>query len=127
MFVTTTNRIDQKERIFEIYPQISPANQIIADPRVKQYLADLSPETPWGNRQDAAKNLGNLKAPSTVPGLLAALKRDDFWMVRCAIIQSLEKIADPRAIPVLIQVSQADSFQVVRSYAAKAVERLSRK
>lgn len=127
MLVTTTNRIDQKERFFEIYPQISPAFQTKADPRVLKNLADLSPETPWGNRQAAAKNLGNLRNPAAVPDLLNALQQDKFWKVRCAIIQALEKIADPRAVPVLIRVSQADSFQVVRSYAANAVERLSRK
>ncbi len=127
MLVTTTKSINQKERIFEICPQISPVVQAKADPEVTKNLADLSPETPWGNRQAAAKNLGNLRNPAAVADLLSVLQQDQFWMVRCAIIQALELIADPRAVPVLIRVSQADSFQVVRLYAAKAVERLSRK
>ena len=96
------------------------------DPRIEINLAKLAPEIPWGERQIAAKKLGNLKDPAAIPGLLSALEYDNFWMVRCAIIQALEKIADPYAIPVLISVSQQDSFQVVRSYAAKAIQRLSR-
>jgi len=65
---------------------------------------------------------GNAEA---LPGLLAALPVDNFWMVRCEIIQALERIAHPAAVPVLRSVAQNDSFQVVREYAAKAVQRLA--
>jgi len=88
-------------------------------------LANLTPDTPWGERQIAAKKLGNMRDPEALPGLLAALSIDPFWMVRCAIIQALEMIEDPRAIPILREVAKNDSFQVVRAYAAKAIERLN--
>ena len=95
------------------------------DPEVGKLLADLSPESPWGNRQIAAKKLGYLRNPEALPGLLVALLSDKFWMVRCTVIQALEMIGDPRAIPTLQEVVMCDGFQVVRSHAAKAIERLS--
>ena len=73
----------------------------------------------------AANKIGSMRNPEALPGLLAALATDNFWMVRCAIIQALEMIGDPGAIPTLQEAAISDSFQVVRSYAAKAVDRLS--
>jgi len=98
-------------------------------PDLKLYglLADLSSDTSWGDRQIAAKQLGDMGNPIALPGLLDALPGDPFWMVRCAIIQALERIGDPGAIPTLREVVKIDDFQVVRSYAAKAIERLSKK
>jgi len=127
MLVSTANRINQVEQVLETNQRISQTFQKGINPRVVKNLAKLSLEIPWGDRQIAAKDLGNLRDSAAVWGLLKALQLDDFWMVRCAIIQALEKISDPRAIPVLNQISRLDSFQVVRSYAAKAVERLSQK
>lgn len=125
MLVSTANRINQNEQVIEFDNQISPVFQTKLDPRVEMNLINLSPETPWGNRQIAARNLGNLRDSAAIAVLMDSLQTDDFWMVRCAIIQALEKIADPRAIPGLILASQQDTYQAVRSYAAKAVERLS--
>jgi len=99
--------------------------EVQPDREMAKLLADLSPDTPWGVRQMAAKKLGSRRSPEALPGLLAALPSDPFWMVRCAIIQALERIGDPGAIPTLREVARRDGFQVVRSYAAKAVERLS--
>ena len=99
----------------------------VLQPDIKLYklLADLSPDTSWGDRKIAAEKLGNMRDPEALPGLLDALPADPFWMVRCAIIQALEKIGDPAAIPTLREVAINDGFQVVRSYAGKAIERLS--
>jgi len=99
--------------------------QTLPDEKLDRLLAQLSPEISWGDRQAAAKKIGNLRNPYAVPGLLAALEMDPFWMVRCTIIQSLEKIGDPGAIPALLDTAERDGFQVVRSYAAKSVGRLS--
>jgi HEAT repeat protein len=87
-------------------------------------LADLSPDTPWGERQIAARKLGAMRCSEALPWLLTALPEDPFWMVRCAIIQALEMLDDPQAIPILREVAANDRFQVVRSYASKAIERL---
>lgn len=99
--------------------------QTFHDQNLDRLLVQLSPEIDWGDRQSAAKKIGNLRNPYAVPGLLAALELDPFWMVRFTIIQALEKIGDPCAIPALKDTAEGDGFQVVRSYAAKAVERLS--
>jgi HEAT repeat protein len=99
--------------------------KVLPDRKVEKWLADLSPNTAWGDRQVAAKNLGYIGSSEALPGLLNALSADPFWMVRCAIIQALERIGDPTAIPTLREVVKNDGFQVVRSYAAKAIERLS--
>ncbi|MBN1147957.1 MAG: HEAT repeat domain-containing protein [Anaerolineales bacterium] len=100
---------------------------LVIQPDIGLYnlLADLSPDTPWGDRKIAAQKLGYRRDPQVLPWLLAALPTDPFWMVRCAIIQALEMIGDPGAIPTLQEVAESDSFQVVRSYAAKAIERLA--
>ncbi|MEA3438823.1 MAG: HEAT repeat domain-containing protein [Chloroflexota bacterium] len=101
------------------------AVEVQPDRKLYKLLADLSPDTPWGDRQIAAKKIGYMRSPEALPGLLDALPDDPFWMVRCAIIQALEMIGDPGAIPTLREAAKNDGFQVVRSYAAKAVERLS--
>ena len=100
--------------------------EVLPDREIEQLVANLSPQVPWGVRQNAAKRLGCKKDPAAVPALLQVLPTDPFWMVRCAVIQALERIGDPNAIPTLQKVVQNDSFQVVRSYAVKAIERLSR-
>ena len=94
------------------------------DTEIQALLGNLTPETPWGERQIAAQKLGYMRALEALPGLLAALLTDPFWMVRCAIIQALEMIDDPIAIPTLRELEKNDEFQVVRAYAAKAIERL---
>ena len=127
MLVSTVNQAYHIEQVIERDFQVYKKFQEKKDRRVELLLSKLSPESPWGDRQAAARILGILQDKAAVPGLLAALQIDNFWKVRCAIIQALEKIADSRAIPVLIQVSQQDSFRIVRSYAGMAVERLSRK
>ena len=108
------------------------AIEVQLDRKLYKLLADLSPDTPWGDRQIAARKLGDMRDPEALPGLLealpgllAALPTDNFWMVRCAIIQALEMIGDPGAILALQEAAINDNFQVIRSYAAKAVDRLS--
>lgn len=109
----------------DIFESLPIAIEVIPNPELSKLLSALSSDTPWGDRQIAAKRLGYLQCPEALPGLLEALPSDPFWMVRCAIIQALEMLGDPRAIPTLREVKLGDSFQVVRSYAAKAIERLS--
>ena len=92
----------------------------------QQYLAELSPDQSWGVRKNAAKRLGYMPSQEALNGLISALPRDPFWMVRCEIIQALERIGDPKAVPALTAIAKDDSFQVVRSYAATAIKRLSR-
>ena len=123
-----TAEYDQQADIVDKFTALTPlpiAIQVFPNSELASLLSNLSPETPWGDRQIAAQKLGNLRNPDALPALLAALPTDSFWMVRCAIIQALEKIGDPTAIPTLQTVGQVDSFQVVRSYATKAIERLS--
>jgi len=105
----------------------TPPLVLVVQPDIKLYklLADLSPDTPWGERKIAAHRLGSMRSPEALPGLLDALPTDPFWMVRCAIIQALEMIGDSDAIPTLREIANNDGFYVVRSHAAKAIERLS--
>lgn len=105
--------------------RIPPLSLVVPDIKLYKLLADLSPDTPWGERKIAAKRLGSIRSPEALPGLLDALPADPFWMVRCAIIQALEMIGDSGAIPTLREIANSDGFQVVRSHAAKAIERLS--
>jgi len=99
--------------------------KVSANSKLEALLDKLSPATPWGDRQIAAKRLGSLRNPNALPVLLSALLTDPFWMVRTSIVQALEMIDDPTAIPTLEEVARSDKFQVVRSYAEKAIERLS--
>ena len=99
--------------------------EVRPDPETQRLLADLSPDTPWSDRQAAARELGRLGGPEALSGLLVALPTDPFWMVRCAMIQALERIGDPGAIPTLREVADSDTFPIVRSHAVKAIERLS--
>jgi HEAT repeat protein len=104
-----------------------PLALVVPDIKLYILLADLSPDTPWGERKIAAQRLGSMRSPEALPGLLDALPADPFWMVRCAIIQALEMIGDSGAIPTLREIANSDGFYVVRSHAAKAIERLSQK
>ena len=120
--------LDQRPQVvdkmnpFTTYPI---AVEVQPDRKLYKFLADLSPDTPWGDRQIAAKKLGSMRSQEALPGLIDALPADPFWMVRCAIIQALEMIGNPGAIPTLRKVAHNDGFQVVRSYAVKAIDRLS--
>ncbi|MFC1879498.1 HEAT repeat domain-containing protein [Chloroflexota bacterium] len=107
--------------VFPLAVKVSP------DGKMEKLLADLSPDTSWGDRKIAAQKLGYMGNPAALPGLLAALPADPFWMVRYAIIQALVMIGDPAAVPTLREVAENDGFQVVRSYAAKAIKQLSQK
>jgi hypothetical protein len=121
-----TENIIQKNASLDLtaIPVASPSTNYA---EVTELAARLAPGIPWGERQIAAKRLGNLRAQEAVPALLQALPEDNFWMVRCAMIQALEKIGDPAAVPTLREVALQDSFQVVRSYASKAIERITDK
>lgn len=99
--------------------------EVQSDPEVEALLGNLTPDNPWGERQDSARKLGYMRCTEALPRLLEVLPIDPFWMVRCAIVQALEMIGDPMAIPTLQDVAKNDDFQIVRSYAAKAIERLS--
>ena len=115
-------QVADKMNAFTILPL---AIEIQPDPKLAKLLADLSPDTSWGDRKIAAQKLGYLRSPEALPGLLAALPADPFWMVRCAIIQALVMIGDPGAIPTLREIAKSDGFQVVRSHAAKAIDAFS--
>jgi HEAT repeat protein len=95
--------------------------------RADHLLAKLGPDTPWGDRQIAARKLGYMRSLEAVAILLDFLPADPFWMVRCSMIQALERIGDPKAIPALQQVAEGDRFQVVRSHAIKAIGKLAEK
>ena len=123
-----TVQVNQQLQVVESLNTRSPfpiAIEVRPKSQVESLVAELTPDTPWGNRKNAARQLGNLRDPEALPGLLDALVADPFWMVRCAIIQALEMIGDPGSIPTLQEITRKDSFQVVRSYALKAIERLS--
>ncbi|MFC2028843.1 HEAT repeat domain-containing protein [Chloroflexota bacterium] len=110
----------------QLYPAEFPLLlKVWSESEVDQQLARLTPETPWGERQVAARRLGELRNPQALAGLLKALLNDDFWMVRCSLIHALEMIADKNSIPTLREVARNDSFQAVRSYAEKAIQRIS--
>jgi len=125
MFTPIQTQLPPMEDRIHTFVDLLIAVDVQPEPKIKTLLADLTPDTPWGQRQIAAKRLGYLCSTEAVPDLLATLPVDPFWMVRCAIIQALEMIGDPRAIPTLRDVAKNDSFQVVRAYATKAIERLS--
>jgi HEAT repeat protein len=126
----TVNLNQQRHVVLDVrntFTTLPIAVDVQADPTMEKLLADLSPDTPWLDRKNAARKLGYMRNPEALPGLLSALPVDRFWMVRCAIIQALEMIGHPRSIPTLRKVAQNDGFEVVRSHASKAIERLSRK
>jgi HEAT repeat protein len=106
---------------FAIFPQTSKTH---LDPKMDVLLANLTPDTPWRERQIAAQKLGCMRDPEALPGLLVALLTDPFWMVRCAIIQALEIIGDRTAVPTLQEVARNDGFQIVRAYAVQAIKEL---
>lgn len=111
--------------VMNTFTSLPIAIEVQPDRKLQRLAADLSPDTPWGDRKIAAQKLGSMRSREALPWLLAALPGDPFWMVRCAIIQALVMIGDPGAITTLGEVARNDGFQVVRSYAAKAVGKLS--
>lgn len=124
MYTEYINQLEEStyERVLFALPL---AVEVKSDDKKKGLLGNLSPDTPWGNRQIAAKKLGYMRSQEALPVLLDFLPTDPFWMVRCSMIQALEKIGDPTAIPTLRDVAKNDRFQVVRSHAAKAIRILA--
>lgn len=126
MLQTRTNPRPQGFEKLETSPNLPSAAGLHPDRELDNLLTNLSPDTPWGDRQNAAQKLGSLADPQALTGLLDALPADPFWMVRSSIIQALEMIGDPKAVPSLRELAANDDFQAVRSHAAKAVAGLSR-
>lgn len=123
-----TNMINQTQEVvgnMEAIFSFPVGVEFQPDPELNALLAALSPETSWGERQTAAKQIGCLRDPNALPWLLTALTNDPFWMVRIAIIQAIEMIGDPGVIPALQQIAENDDIKIVRSYAIKAGERLA--
>ena len=121
---TCTQLLDETDRM-KPFASLPLALAVEPDIQLYRLLADLSHDTPWPERQRAARALGRSGDPQALPGLLDALPSDPFWKVRCDIIQAMEMIGDPASVPVLQKVASYDGFEVVRSYARKAVERLT--
>lgn len=118
----TENITQFKESTYEIgFFALPLAVEVKTDDKMDRLLRNLSPDTPWGDRQIAAKKLGYMRSQEALPVLLDVLPTDPFWMVRCSMIQALERIGDPAAIPTLRKVAKSDRFQVVRSHAAKTI------
>jgi HEAT repeat protein len=122
--VNINQRLEEADKL-NIFTTLPIAIEVQPDHNLYKLLAELSSDTSWGDRQIAAKKIGYMRSSEALPGLLAALPAEPFWMVRCAIVQALEMIGDPMVIHTLREIAKIDGFQVVRSYAAKAVERLS--
>jgi HEAT repeat protein len=104
----------------------SPPQKIgsLRNSEIYTFLSQLSPDTPWGDRQHAAQRLGYMRSKKAVPSLIAALANEPFWMVRYTIVQALEKIGASVSVPTLSIIAETDDFQVVRSTASKAVARI---
>jgi HEAT repeat protein len=118
----TENITQQLESAYEINLFALPqAVEIKTDDKIGRLLRNLSPNIPWGDRQNSAKKLGYMRSQEALPVLLDVLPTDPFWMVRCSMIQAVERIGDPAAIPTLRKVARSDLFKVVRSQAAKTI------
>jgi HEAT repeat protein len=117
------SQVEDELKVNEKLPLI-----IVAEPdhELENLVSKLSPQVPWGERQDAIKRLGYLRSREALQALISALPNDPFWMVRCAIIQAMEVISDPGVIPILKETAKNDRFAIVRAYAASAIEFLSR-
>ncbi len=111
----------QTERI-SLFPTVV---EVLPESEFDLLAAELSHDTPWADRQAAARKLGQSREPEAMIILQTALVNDPFWMVRCVIIQALESFGDPRVIPTLQEVAANDGFAAVRTAAEMAVNRLS--
>lgn len=125
MSAVNTYQYQERTETAKAYISLPLTVEFQPERELDHWLAELSPDKPWLDRQIAAKKIGQMRSSDALPTLLAALPVDPFWMVRCSIIQALEMINDPIAIPSLREVAESDGFQVVRSYAVKAIEMLS--
>jgi len=75
-----------------------------------------------GDRKDAAKKLGKLRAEEGTRPLIRALEGDRKEDVRKEAAKALGKIGDPRAIPALERAARRDPEDDVRKAARKALK-----
>lgn len=125
MLAVNINQSQNKVDVLKPFATLPLVIEVQIDHKVDELLQELSPDKPWFDRKLAAIELGRMRNPEAVPGLIAALQSDPFWMVRCAIIQAVETIGDPAAIPILEEVAKRDDFSAVRSHASRAIDWLS--
>lgn len=68
----------------------------------------------WRIRRDAARALGEARAPQAVPGLTTCLLKDTYWLVRWSAATALQEIGDYRACPILALCMNRDTDRHVR-------------
>lgn len=71
-------------------------------------------------RAAAAAALGDLKQPGTLQDLLAALQREDEWLMVLSIVAALGELGDPGAFDAVLAAA-SDENVLVRSTAASAL------
>ena len=119
----SSKNVDFQTEHISLFPTVV---EVLPENELNLLATELSHDTPWADRQDAARKIGQTREPEAMIILQTALVNDPFWMVRCVIIQALESFGDPRVIPTLQEVAANDGFAAVRTAAEMAVNRLSR-
>ncbi|HLK88362.1 MAG TPA: HEAT repeat domain-containing protein [Polyangia bacterium] len=94
----------------------------LEDPRLGQHLVRALFDPESGLRIEAAKSLGTLAAPDTIPELVRALTEEGEPDVRSAIAAALGLTGDERAVdPLLAKLGDTSEQAAVRGAAAEAL------
>ena len=81
-----------KTNVFTAFPQVLETHP---ERELDALLANLTHDTPWGERQIAARKLGYMREQEALPGLLAALPTNSqrtSWMEKALIAGPLPGI-----------------------------------
>jgi HEAT repeat protein len=94
----------------------------LEDPRLGEHLVRALADPDSRLRVEAARSLGTLAAPDTVPDLVRALSADVQPDVRSAVAAALGLIGDERGVdPLLAKLADAREQPAVRGAAAEAL------
>lgn len=104
-------------------PMAPPTPALSEDPHVNYWIQTLASHPLKMIRKNAARQLGSIGNPSSLPALAQALK-DPFYGVRQESARSLGLLGDERALSPLFEAQQKDTDATVKHAARDAIERI---
>ncbi len=115
---TLTFLLPSKPSVVEFDPRMWLLKKVKFDKSPDLLLNQLRDSLDAWSRAEAADALGKLKSSKAVPGLRAAIEREQFWHVRSSALKALGEIGTEDALGALFGLGTPENRRIRRGIAA---------